>query len=257
MDHDPAPRWLVERLAAAGCVAPDAEATELVAVTSDGAELAALVARRELGEPVAWLTGRIRFGGLTLAIDPGVYVPRPQTEELARRAIALLPGSGRAVDLCTGCGAIAALLRAAAPTARVVGVDLDPVAVTCARRNGVAAVVGDLAAPLRPGLGADVVTAVAPYVPTAALDLLLSDVRDHEPVRALDGGTDGLAVVRRIVVEAATLLRPGGHLLVELGGDQPEALAADLATAGFAPPEVWHDDEGDPRGLTATRTDGA
>ncbi|MFN8038654.1 MAG: HemK/PrmC family methyltransferase [Acidimicrobiales bacterium] len=256
MEHEPAPRWLVERLAAAGCIAPEAEAAELVATTSDEVDLAALVARREQGEPLAWLTGRVRFGGLTLAIDTGVYVPRPQTEQLARRAAALLPDGGRAVDLCTGVGAIAALLQAAVPTARVVGVDLDPAAVACAHRNGVAAVVGDLGGPLRPDLAADVVTAVAPYVPTDALDLLPSDVRDHEPVRALDGGDDGLAVVRRIVTEAAGLLRPEGHLLVELGGDQPEALAADLAAAGFALPDVWHDDEGDPRGLTATLTGG-
>jgi len=256
VDGDLPPRWLVERLAAAGCIAPEAEATELAATTTDGDALDRLAGRREAGEPLAWLTGRIRFGHLVLAIDPGVYVPRPQTEQLARRAAVLLPAGGRAVDLCTGCGAVAALLHATVPTARVVGVDLDPTAVACAHRNGVAAVVGDLGGPLRPDLGADVVTAVAPYVPTTALHLLPSDVRDHEPARALDGGTDGLAVVRRIVTEAAQLLRPGGHLIVELGGDQPEALIPDLAAAGFAPPDVWHDDEGDPRGLTATLTGG-
>ncbi len=249
---DPPPAWLVERLAAAGCIAPEAEAAELCATTVDHDELPRLAERRAQGEPLAWIMGRVRFGDLVLAIEPGVYVPRPQTEQLAARAASLLPDGGIALDLCTGCGAIAALLQATVPSARVVGLDLDPVAVACARRNGVTALVGDLTGPLRPGLAVDVVTAVAPYVPTDAIDLLPSDVRDHEPVRALDGGDDGLAVVRRIVAAAATLLRPGGHLVVELGGDQADALAPDLAAAGFAPAVVWHDDEGDPRGLTAT-----
>lgn len=251
---DPPPAWLVERLAAAGCIAPEAEAAELRATTIDHDELARLAERRAAGEPLAWIIRRVRFGDLVLAIDPGVYVPRPQTEELARRAAALLPDGGLLVDLCAGGGAIAALVLAQVPSARVVGIDLDPIAVACAHRNGVPAVVGDLAGPLRPDLAADVVTAVAPYVPTDALDLLPSDVRDHEPVRALDGGADGLAVVRRIVTAAAGLLRPGGHLVLELGGDQADALAPDLAAAGFAPAEVWHDDEGDPRGLTTTHT---
>src|SRR5205823_2789718 len=99
----------------------------------------------------------------------------------------------------------------------------------------------------------DVVTAVAPYVPTAARTLLPADVQRYEPRHALDGGDDGLAVVRRVVAHAGALLRPGGHLLVELGGDQDEALAPDLARHGFATATPWHDDDDDLRGLAARR----
>jgi release factor glutamine methyltransferase len=242
------------RLVAAGCVAGAAEAAALrIAAAGDGAVLEALVLRRERGEPLAWIVGAVEFCGRTVRVGVGIYVPRPQTEGLARRAVALLPDDGRAADLCTGCGAIAVHLRAERPGASVVGVDLDPVAATVARANGIAAIVGDLAAaPLRSG-GFDVVTAVAPYVPTEAIALLPADVQRHEPRRALDGGDDGLAVVRRVVRTAARLLRPGGRLLTELGGDQAELLAPALADAGFAAVEPWFDEDEDLRGLVARR----
>src|SRR5262249_2475333 len=152
--------------------------------------------------------------------------PRQQTEELARRAAALLrPGTaGRAVDLCTGAGVVAAYLAAMVPTAAVVGVDVDPVAVTCARGNGVPTVLGDLGSALHDGRF-DLVTAVPPYVPTGALRLLPSDVSRYEPHAALDGGADGLAVVACVVDAASRLLRRGGHVLVEVGGDQGPAVA--------------------------------
>jgi release factor glutamine methyltransferase len=211
------------------------------------------VRRRETGEPLEWITGRARFGDLTLAIVPGVYVPRPQSEVLATRAAAVLPARGIALDLCTGCGAVAASMCAAVRGATVVGVDLDPVAVACARRNGVVALVGDLAAPVHAPAAVDVVTAVAPYVPSEARRLLPSDVRRHEPVVALDGGDDGLVVVRRIVAQAAVLLRPGGHLLLELGGTQDAALAPHLTGRGFGAIAVWRDEHDDLRGLAARR----
>ena len=99
----------------------------------------------------------------------------------------------------------------------------------------------------------DLVTAVAPYVPRAELGLLPADVREHEPRAAHDGGDDGLAVVRRVVEAAGRLLRPGGWLVVELGGDQDERLSDDLEAAGFDDPETWRDAEGDLRGLVARR----
>jgi release factor glutamine methyltransferase len=246
---------VVERLELAGCVAAGEEAEELVAAAPDAATLEAWVRRRERGEPLAWITGTTWFGGRPLAVDPGLYVPRFQTEELATRAVAHLPPGGRAADLCTGTGAVAAHLAASVPGAAVVGVDVDPRAVACARRNLVPAVVGDLAdPPLRPG-AFDMVTAVAPYVPTDALALLPADVQRYEPRRALDGGADGLDLVRRVVATAAALLRPGGRLLLELGGDQDAALAPSLAAAGFEPAEPWHDEDGDLRGLAARRRD--
>jgi release factor glutamine methyltransferase len=244
---------LVARLAAAGCVAPDDEARELLRDAPDARELEARVQRRECGEPLAWITGRAVFGGLVLHLAPGVYVPRRQTEELARRAAAVLPAGGTAVDLCTGSGAIAAYLSRTHPHALVIGVELDHSAACSARMNGVAVVVGDLGAPLHVAGAADVVTAVAPYVPTAALRLLPADVQRYEPAHALDGGDDGLAVVCRVAEHAARLLRPGGHLFVELGGDQDVALAPHLARHGFTEVDAWHDDDGDLRGVRARR----
>jgi release factor glutamine methyltransferase len=157
-----------------------------------------------------------------------------------------------AVDLCTGSGAVAAVMRSARPDAVVVGVDVDVAAARCAARNGVRAVVGDLGA-LRACATFDVVAAVAPYVPTADRRLLPADVQRHEPALALDGGDDGLTVVRRVVAHAAALLRPGGHLLVELGGTQDDTLAPELAHHGFTEVESWCDDDGDLRGVVATR----
>ncbi len=248
---------VAERLLAAGCVAADEEAVELVAAAADAAALEALLRRREDGEPVAWLTGTVVFCGRTLRVAPGVYVPRPQTEDLARRAAAVLPARGRAVDLCTGSGAVAAHLRAAAADATVVGVDLDPRAAACARGNGVPAVVGDLDGPLGGAGTWDVVTAVAPYVPTGDLRLLPRDVQRWEPRAALDGGPDGLDLVARAVAAAGRLLRPGGHVLVEIGGEQDAGLAAALAAAGFGDTTTWRDEDGDLRGLTAVRLSAA
>jgi release factor glutamine methyltransferase len=245
---------ITRRLAAAGCVAAAEEAEELLAAAPDRDTLERWVAARETGVPLAWITGAALFAGQRLTIEPGVYVPRIQSEELARRACARLAASGgpsvRAADLCTGVGAIAACLAAAVPGATVVGVDIDGPAARCAHRNGVLVVVGDVGTPLRSG-GFDVVTAVAPYVPGHALALLPADVQRYEPRLALDGGDDGLTVVRRVVEDAARLLRTGGWLLLEIGGEQDDALAPVLAQAGFIRAESWWDGEGDLRGVAA------
>jgi release factor glutamine methyltransferase len=132
-------------------------------------------------------------------------------------------------------------------------VDVDERAAACARRNGVNAICADVDGPLRAG-SFDVVTAVPPYVPTNALALLPSDVRSFEPRQALDGGQDGLDVARRVARSAARILRPGGWLLMELGGEQDAALASTLAAAGFGPGERWADEDGDLRGLAAELT---
>ena len=240
------------RLCRAGCVAAEDEAEDLWAAAADDATLEAMVRRRENGEPLAWITGTIRFCGRPMVVDRGVYVPRLQSEELAERTAALLAGSAgrRAADLCTGSGAVAQHLLASVPGAHVVGVDVDMVAVRCARRNGVPAVCADLAAPLR-AASFDVVTAVAPYVPAPEIRLLPVDVRRHAPRRALDGGPDGLDVVRRVVDAAARLLGAGGWLLVEIGGRQDALLASELAERGFSAITAWHDEDGDLRGLCA------
>ncbi len=245
---------MTRRLAAAGCVAADVEAAELVrAAAGDAQRVEHMVRRREAGEPFAWVVGHVSFCGRTIRVDPGVFVPRPQTEELATRAAALLPAHGRAADLCAGSGAVASHLAVTVAGATAVAVDIDPRAVTCARRNGVAAVLGDLAAPLR-DRSFDVVTAVAPYVPTDSLRLLPADVQRHEPVQALDGGPDGLTVVARVIEGAARLLRPGGSLVLEVGGDQEAGVRALLGRARFGVVEAWHDEVGDLRGIQAVAT---
>jgi release factor glutamine methyltransferase len=242
---------VVERLEAAGCVAADEEAADYLALAPDEATLETWLRRREQGEPSAWITETMVFCGRSLHVDAGVFVPRDQTEELACRAAALLPDAGRALDLCTGAGAVAAHLRAEVPTAAVIGIDVDHRAAACARRNGVPTLVADLDAALRPGTAFDLVTAVAPYVPTGELRLLPADVQRYEPRLALDGGIDGLDLVRRVIAAAARRLRPGGWLLVEVGGDQDAGLAPTLAAHGFDGVTTWCDEDGDLRGLAA------
>lgn len=250
---------VVERLERAGCVAAVEEANLLIATAPNADSLAISLRRREAGEPLAWIIGSIDFCGRPLRVDAGVYVPRVQSEDLARRAASRLSeraagddGTIRAADLCTGAGAIARHLSDAVPTALVVGVDCDPRAAACARRNGVFAITGDLGSPLRTG-SFDVVTAVAPYVPTDRIGLLPPDVRRHEPRRALDGGIGGLVLVRRVIADAGRLLRPGGWLLIEVGSDQDELLAPDLVAVGFGSANTWEDENGDLRGVTAQR----
>jgi release factor glutamine methyltransferase len=248
---------LTEVLERAGFVAAAEEAGELIeAAHGDAPALDAMVTRRLTGEPLAWITGRADVCGQRLRVDPGVYVPRWQTELVAARAAARLPAGGVAVDLCTGCGAVAATLQAARPGARDVGTDLDPRAVASARANGVEAHEGDLFDPLPPDLrrpgAVDVVVGVVPYVPTAALPLLPHDTLTFETPRSYDGGPDGTTVLRRVVAGAPDVLRRGGALVLELGGDESDALGPDLARHGFADLDVLTDEDGDVRGIEAT-----
>lgn len=244
------PAAVAERLRLAGCVAAEDEADVMVRAAPRPDVLDSWIARREQGEPLAWIVGSTVFCGHRLNVAPGVYVPRWQSEELAVRAAALLPDRGRALDLCTGAGAIAIHLAASVADAVVVATDLDPAAVACARSNGVAAIVADLAGPLGDDTF-DVVTVVAPYVPADQLDLLPPDVRRYEPVLALDGGIDGLDLVRRATRAAARVLRPGGWLLAEIGGDQLAALGPALPAHGFVETAVWYDEDDDLRGVAA------
>jgi release factor glutamine methyltransferase len=242
---------VTRRLALAGCVAAEDEARDLLALARDDETAESWISRREQGEPLAWITGLQEFAGYQLRVDPGVYVPRRQSEELARRAADLLAtGDGSAADVCTGSGTIAAYLLAAVPAAHVVGVEIDRSAAECARRNGVPVVVGDLTDPLASS-AFGLVTAIAPYVPSDDFRTLPRDVQRYEPRRSLDGGGDGLHLVRRVVTGSARVLRPGGWLLVELGGEQDEVLAPVLADAGFENICTWRDEDGDLRGLAA------
>jgi release factor glutamine methyltransferase len=234
---------IVERLAAAGCIAADEEAGMLrEAAGGDARRLDAFVARRAAGEPVEWIVGWAPFCGLRVVVHPGVYVPSVQTEVLARRAAQLVRAGSVAVDLATGSGAVAMVLQAAG-AAEVVATELDPGAAACARSNGVDVFEGDLddVLPSRFEGRVDVLTANVPYVPTGALRLLPKDVQDHEPRLALDGGPDGLDLVRRVLSIAPRWLRPGpGRVLIEIGPDQASAF-----------PDLLHhrDEDGDVRAV--------
>jgi release factor glutamine methyltransferase len=254
--------WAARELAAAGCVSAQAEADWLLEEAADEAALRAMVASRAAGEPLQYVIGWAPFGRLRLRVGPGVFVPRPETEGLADRAATRLRAAGPspvAVDVCAGSGAIACFLAAEVPGARVLATELDPGALAWARGNaeryGVELLAGDLDAPLPPELAGrvDVLCANVPYVPTAAIATLPTDVRDHEPRLALDGGPDGLDVLRRLAPRAARWLAPGGAMLCEIGEDQASAAAAILAGAGLAEVAVHPDLVGRDRVLEGTR----
>jgi release factor glutamine methyltransferase len=249
---------LTRLLSRAGFIAAEDEATELVArAAGDSEVLDGLVARRLTGEPLGWIVGKVSFCGVEVRVDPGVYVPRWQSELLARLAVERLPVAGLAIDLCTGSGAIARTLMMNRPRARVVASDVDARAVACAALNGVEVYRGDLFAPLPSGLEGrvDVVVGVVPYVPTPALPLLQRDTFTFESTLSYDGGPDGTDILRRVLRESPRFLRRGGVLLLELGGDQADALGADLARLGFADVSVVVDDDGDVRGIQSIFAD--
>ena len=242
--------WATAELAAAGCVSAAAEADWLLDEAPDPEALRAMVARRAAGEPLQYVIGWAPFGRLKLAVGPGVFVPRPETETLADRAAAFLrtrPEPGVAVDLCTGSGAIACFLAAEAPGTRVLATELDPGALAWAEgnaeRHGVELLAGDLDQPLPAELAGrvDVLCANVPYVPSGAIATLPTDVRDHEPRLSLDGGPDGLDVFRRLAGRAAHWLAPGGRLYAEIGEDQAGAAAALLTGAGLTEVAVHQD----------------
>jgi release factor glutamine methyltransferase len=246
---------LAALLSGAGFVAAEEEADELLACAAGDVELLdSLVGRRLTGEPLAWITGSVSFCGLEIRVDPGVYVPRWQSEPLARRAVERLPTNGAAIDLCTGAGAMAKTLITDHPGARVVASDVDERAVACATANGVEVYFGDLFAPLPRTLEGrvDVVVGVVPYVPTPALPLLQRDTFAFESPLSYDGGRDGTEILRRVLTDSPRFLRRGGALLLELGGEQAEALGDDLARLGYVDVSVLVDEDGDARGIEAT-----
>jgi release factor glutamine methyltransferase len=204
------------------------------------------VRRRARREPLQRILGWEEFRGLRVRLTDAVLVPRPETEALVEWALALLPARGgrrlRAVDLGTGSGCIACALAAERPDLDVVAIDVSPAAAAVARENaialGLAARIRVVAADLLDGvrdLGADLIVSNPPYLPTGLVPELPPEVRTHEPVVALDGGADGLALIRRIAAIAHRALRASGVLVVETaGGAQATAAAALLRTADFA-----------------------
>jgi release factor glutamine methyltransferase len=242
----------VARLRAAGCVFAEDEARLLVSAARTPAELDAMVDRRASGLPLEHVLGWAEFCGLRIAVDPGVFVPRRRSEFLARQAIALAPARAAAVvvELCCGAGAVSAAVAAALDRAEVHAVDIDPAAVRCARRNLIAAggqvYQGDLYAPLPAGLHGrvDVLVANAPYVPTGEIGLQPAEARLHEPRVALDGGADGLDVLRRVIAGAPPWLAPAGGVLVETSERQAPRAAEAMTGAGLVPRVASSDEMG-------------
>lgn len=253
MSNDP--EALAALLSGAGFVAAQEEASELLARAAGHLDLLdALVGRRLTGEPLAWITGTASFCGLEVGVAPGVYVPRWHSEPLARRAVQRLPAAGTAIDLCTGAGAVARALTSHRPDAHVVASDVDERAVACARANGVEAYRGDLFGPLPSTLlgRVDVVVGVPPYVPMPELALLQRDTLAFESPLSYDGGPDSTEIIRRVLTEGRRFLRPGGALLLELGGEQAAMLGEDLARLGYVDVTALVDEDGDLRGIEAT-----
>lgn len=231
---------VVAALRAAGCVFAEDEARLILGTARTPAEATAMVERRTAGLPLEHVLGWAEFHGLRIAVEPGVFVPRRRTEFLVDQALARVPDARVVVDLCCGSGAVGAALAAALGTVELHAADIDPVAVRCARRNitpyGGQAHAGDLFAALPDMLRGRVgiLAANVPYVPTGEVALLPAEAREHEPLTALDGGADGLGVLRRVAAEAPGWLAPGGCLLVETSERQARAAVETFTRAGLA-----------------------
>jgi len=248
----PPPSAIVTRLRAAGCVFAEDEARLLISAAVTPADLAAMVDRRAAGQPLEHVVGWAKFCGLRIAVDPGVFVPRRRSEFLVRQAVGLAgrpaaaSHSGQAgppaviVDLCCGSGALGAAVTAALDRAELHAADVDPAAVRCARRNLAACCgrvyEGDLYQPLPSTLRGRVgiLLANVPYVPTEAVQTLPPEARLHEARLALDGGPDGLDVLRRVAAAAPRWLAPGGHLLIETSERQAPRTAEAFTRRGLA-----------------------
>ncbi len=227
---------------------------------------AAAVARREAREPLQQILGRQAFRDISVTVTPDVLIPRPETELLVEWALETLPWrtarSGRplALDVGTGSGCIACAIASARADADVLAIDVSPAAAAVARANAealglggqVRAVVGDLVSAVA-ATRADVVVANLPYLPRATLVTLDPEVREHEPPLALDGGPDGLDLIRRLVADAPRVVRPRGRIVLETaGGAQTLAVERLLAAAGYAEIAVRRDLTGVPRFVGGT-----
>lgn len=241
---------VARELRAAGCVFAEDEAAVIVGAAVDADEVARMVRQRCAGLPLEQVVGWAELAGVRVLLGPGVFVPRRRSELLVREAVALTQTGVLVVDLCCGSGALGAAVGAAVPVA-VVGADVDPVAVACARRNLPVVYEGDLfdALPFSLRGRINVLLCNTPYVPTSDVALLPAEAREHEPRVALDGGADGLDVQRRVAVAARDWLAPGGSLLVEASARQ-----APLAAAVFASYDtrIVRDDELDATVVVAT-----
>ncbi|MEV6919883.1 putative protein N(5)-glutamine methyltransferase [Amycolatopsis sp. NPDC051106] len=230
---------VVSRLRAAGCVFAEDEADLLIAAAATPTELDSLVERRVAGLPLEHLLGWAEFHGLRISVRPGVFVPRHRTEFLVDVAVSLAPPHPVVLDLCCGSGALGAAFTAARRPRELHAADVEPAAVACARVNLPDAFVyeGDLYDALPSSLRGrvDVLMANVPYVPSDAVATMPPEARLHEPRVALDGGTDGLDLARRVAAGASRWLAPGGTLLVESSERQAPVLSGVFTSAGLMP----------------------
>ena len=252
---------VVRRLRDAGCVFAEDEARLVISEARSPEQLAEMIELRIAGRPLELVLGWAEFAGLRIVVQPGVFVPRRRTELLVQEAAVLLRATARdrarpvvVVDLCCGSGAVGVALATELARDRdparveLHAADVDPAAVRCARRNAASVgghvYEGDLDEPL-PGTlrgAVDVLVANAPYVPTDAIRLMPPEARDHEPRVALDGGTDGLDVQRRVIAAAPRWLAPDGHLLIETSRLQAPLTAAAITAVGLVARVVTSDD---------------
>lgn len=206
------------------------EAQWIVEAAEGDAAALEMARRRSAGEPLQYILGNAHFRKIVLAVGPGVFIPRPETELLVEKALEKLPQGGTLIDLGTGSGAIALSIASERTDATVVATEADPGAFPWAVRNrdelGLAVDVyeGDLFDALPESLmgTVDVVVSNPPYVSTSRKDILPIDVREHEPERALYGGGDGMLYTTKIAQQARKWLRPGGWLVLEMGEEQQQ-----------------------------------
>jgi release factor glutamine methyltransferase len=274
-------RWTAEHFAKKGLESPRLDAEVLLAhvlncrrieLYTRSEELAgndartrfrALVERRLAGCPVAYLVGKKEFFLLSFEVTPAVLIPRPATETLVLAALERLKAidAPRILDIGAGSGCIAISLASRLKSARLVATDVTADALEIARRN---AERNDVAARIEFRRGPDydsvsgeefnAIVSNPPYIPTADIASLAVDVRDHEPRSALDGGADGLDIIRRLIARAPDHLIPGGWLLMEFGMGQSSAVAALAAQkVEFGPTTIIPDGDGIPRILAVQR----
>ncbi|MBY0087724.1 putative protein N(5)-glutamine methyltransferase [Brevibacillus sp. M2.1A] len=249
---------IVTKLQGAGCVFAEDEARLLIASAEGTAELSDMVEQRTSGMPLEHIIGWAEFCGLRITVDKGVFVPRQRTAFLVRQATDLIRQKSVVLDLCCGSGAVGAVL-AHIKQIELYATDIDPASVQCTRRNIITAdghvYEGDLFEPLPKILTGrvDVIVANAPYVPTKSIEFLPPEARMHEARIALDGGSDGLDVQRRVVAAAPLWLAPGGHLLVETSERQTPQTVAIFTRCGLKT-RVTRSDELDATVVIGTKT---
>lgn len=251
------------RLAAAGVPTPAVDARILLR-EGDPGRIDELVARREAREPLQLILGSVGFRYLDLAVRPGVFVPRPETEVLAGEAVARVPRGGIVAEPCTGTGAVAIAVATESPAAEVHAADISPAAVALARENADAAGAavnvraGDLLDPFPDALRGrlDVLVCNPPYLADGELGATEPEVAEWDPPGALVSGPTGHEITDRLIAAAGLWLRPGGSLLLEVAESRAQVTAARAEAAGLVEAGVVSDLTGRPRVVVARRPGG-